>query len=246
MGWIYSPLSPRRIELKSARAQLRGIRAAYPRIRHVGVFARNSLGEILEIVRRTPELDLLQVVEGPGFIAELAARLGRAPDSSSAARTRRIGEGNGRTNGKFNGKFNGKTDGCSPEAPRGPGIVPVLRVDSPLTSAELLHTAPWPLLLLDSRVAGRAGGTGVRFDPRFAAGAGRPFLIAGGLRPGNVCEALALSGAIGADVSSGIEIKGAPGRKDPELLREFIANARSLQLMNGAGASSLALVGGNA
>jgi len=198
MGWIYSPLSPRRVGLENARRQMRGIRAEFPRIRHVAVFARNTLPEIAGIVRRTPELDLLQIVEGAGFVSEIGARLSLYPDS--AARGRR---------------------GARPD------LLPVLRVDEPVESQELDRHAPWPLILFDSRVAGRAGGTGVRFDPRFAAGATRPFLIAGGLRPENVRDALRLSGAVGADVSSGVEYKGRPGRKDPELLRAFVENARA-------------------
>lgn len=52
----------------------------------------------------------------------------------------------------------------------------------------------------------------------------KPWLLAGGLRPDNVAEALRITGAAGADVSSGVET--APGRKSPELIRQFIAAAR--------------------
>jgi phosphoribosylanthranilate isomerase len=52
----------------------------------------------------------------------------------------------------------------------------------------------------------------------------KPWLLAGGLRPDNVAEALRITGAAGADVSSGVET--APGQKSPELIRQFIAAAR--------------------
>jgi phosphoribosylanthranilate isomerase len=70
------------------------------------------------------------------------------------------------------------------------------------------------------------GGTGTVFDwtilkgRRFA----RPWLLAGGLDPWNVEEALATSGAPLADVSSGVE-RG-PGVKDPALISAFLNAVR--------------------
>jgi phosphoribosylanthranilate isomerase len=51
-----------------------------------------------------------------------------------------------------------------------------------------------------------------------------PWLLAGGLTPANVAQAIAASGAPGVDVSSGVE--RARGVKDPGLIRAFIAAAR--------------------
>jgi phosphoribosylanthranilate isomerase len=75
--------------------------------------------------------------------------------------------------------------------------------------------------------ASRPGGLGVAFDWSIVAGLDLevPWLLSGGLRPGNVGEALRISGAPGVDVSSGVET--APGIKSAELIRAFIANARS-------------------
>ncbi|MBE7212623.1 MAG: phosphoribosylanthranilate isomerase [Gluconacetobacter diazotrophicus] len=72
----------------------------------------------------------------------------------------------------------------------------------------------------------RPGGNGARFDWDLAAGwvAPRPWLLAGGLNPDNVAEAIRRSGARTVDVSSGVE--EAPGLKDPALIRRFIAAAR--------------------
>lgn len=73
-----------------------------------------------------------------------------------------------------------------------------------------------------------AGGTGKPFE---WAGMGRqvkellkPFLVAGGLNPGNVADAMRFMHPYGVDVSSGVE--SAPGKKDAELLKEFIKNAK--------------------
>jgi phosphoribosylanthranilate isomerase len=51
-----------------------------------------------------------------------------------------------------------------------------------------------------------------------------PWLLAGGLTPANVAEAIAASGAAAVDVSSGVET--APGVKDPALIAAFVAAAR--------------------
>jgi phosphoribosylanthranilate isomerase len=53
-----------------------------------------------------------------------------------------------------------------------------------------------------------------------------PWLLAGGLTPQNVAEALAISGAPGVDVSSGVET--APGRKAPAFIRAFVDAAKPL------------------
>jgi phosphoribosylanthranilate isomerase len=85
-------------------------------------------------------------------------------------------------------------------------------------------------LLLDAippKGATRPGGLGTTFDWSIVAGFDPdvPWLLSGGLRPGNVAEAMRITGASGVDVSSGVET--APGVKSPELIRAFVANARA-------------------
>jgi phosphoribosylanthranilate isomerase len=85
-------------------------------------------------------------------------------------------------------------------------------------------------LLLDAKPpkgADRPGGNGLTFDWTLLDGFDPdvPYLLSGGLRPGNVAEAIAVTGAPGVDVSSGVET--APGVKSPDLIRAFIANARA-------------------
>ena len=84
-------------------------------------------------------------------------------------------------------------------------------------------------LLFDAKAPKDArlpGGNGVAFDWRLLAGLDlqRPYLLSGGLDAGNVAEAIAITGARGVDVSSGVEI--APGVKDVEKIGAFIAAAR--------------------
>lgn len=54
-----------------------------------------------------------------------------------------------------------------------------------------------------------------------------PFMLAGGLTPDNVAEAVRLTGARAVDVSSGVE--RAPGVKDPELIRRFLSAAKAIK-----------------
>ena len=75
-------------------------------------------------------------------------------------------------------------------------------------------------------VDGPNPGSGEVFDWRLAEGVSNHhrLIVSGGLRPDNVAQAVAHLRPGGVDVSTGVE--SAPGRKDPLLLRQFIANAR--------------------
>ena len=80
--------------------------------------------------------------------------------------------------------------------------------------------------LLDGHGAGEQGGSGRTFDwtavPRDA---GRPLVLAGGLSAENVGRAIAAARPYAVDVSSGIE--AAPGVKDADKMRRFIAAVRA-------------------
>jgi phosphoribosylanthranilate isomerase len=77
------------------------------------------------------------------------------------------------------------------------------------------------------------GGTGQRVDWSRLAGTtfASQMVLAGGLRPGNVAEALRLVRPGGVDVSSGVE--RAPGVKDHALMKEFVRAARSVDVGGG-------------
>jgi phosphoribosylanthranilate isomerase len=70
-------------------------------------------------------------------------------------------------------------------------------------------------------------GSGKVFDWRLAEGApkGRRLVLAGGLDPSNVAEAIRVVHPWGVDVSTGVE--AAPGRKDPLKVRAFVQAARA-------------------
>ena len=79
-------------------------------------------------------------------------------------------------------------------------------------------------LLLDSHAPGGVGGSGAVFDWAMIPAASMPLVLAGGLRPGNVRQAVAQVKPWAVDVSSGVE--DTPGIKNEELMREFIQEAK--------------------
>jgi phosphoribosylanthranilate isomerase len=87
----------------------------------------------------------------------------------------------------------------------------------------------WPphtTFLVDAVEPERRGGTGTMVDWQKAAAVARkwPVVLAGGLTPSNVENAIGIVRPFGVDVSSGVE--DAPGVKNPAKVAEFLANAR--------------------
>jgi phosphoribosylanthranilate isomerase len=82
-------------------------------------------------------------------------------------------------------------------------------------------------LLLDGFAPGLHGGTGRTLDWNLARAARRygKIILAGGLKPENVAEAIRVAEPYAVDVASGVEAR--PGRKDPAKLRAFFAAVES-------------------
>lgn len=75
--------------------------------------------------------------------------------------------------------------------------------------------------LVDSNAPGAAGGSGKRFNwQRLDKRPARPLILAGGLTPDNVADAVREVQPWGVDVSSGVE--SAPGRKEMALMQRFV------------------------
>jgi len=89
------------------------------------------------------------------------------------------------------------------------------------------------LVLVDALVPGQYGGTGRLADWHLLrtyagaakAGPGPPLVLAGGLTPGNVAEAIAIVRPAAVDTASGVEL--GPGRKDPAAVEAFVRAART-------------------
>jgi phosphoribosylanthranilate isomerase len=84
-----------------------------------------------------------------------------------------------------------------------------------------------PALLVDASVKGLYGGSGVTADWNGAAELAKkyPLLLAGGLTPENVAEAVGRVKPWGVDVASGVE--SAPGEKDARKMKAFVKAVRS-------------------
>jgi len=87
-------------------------------------------------------------------------------------------------------------------------------------------------VLIDARVPGEYGGTGARADWQALAGwrdvlGTIPLVLAGGLEPGNVAEAIVRVAPVAVDTASGVE--STPGRKDRQRMRQFVMAVRGGQ-----------------
>jgi len=97
--------------------------------------------------------------------------------------------------------------------------------------AQRALTFPGQRLLVDAKVQGELGGTGQRFDWSLALPLTRErdLIVAGGLTPANVAEAVRAIGPWGVDVASGVEHPGNPRQKDAARVQAFIAAVRAVR-----------------
>jgi phosphoribosylanthranilate isomerase len=106
-------------------------------------------------------------------------------------------------------------------------VIKAFRVQDSSTLAQL-QSYRAAAFLLDSYVPGQLGGTGAKFSWDLALqakSAGVPIILAGGLDPENVADAVSKVTPYAVDVSSGVE--SSPGKKDLAKVRAFIARAKS-------------------
>jgi phosphoribosylanthranilate isomerase len=78
--------------------------------------------------------------------------------------------------------------------------------------------------LLDTAHPHQEGGTGTAFDWPVASGLDRKVVVAGGLGPGTVGDAIRALRPWGVDASSRLE--SAPGVKDADLIERYVAEAK--------------------
>ena len=112
--------------------------------------------------------------------------------------------------------------------------LPVMKAIGIATADDLTqiadYTAVCEQVLIDAKAPKEAdlpGGNGRTFDWSLLQGVqiSVPWLLAGGLRPSNVAEAIRATGAPGVDVSSGVERRA--GEKDPDAIRDFCEAVRT-------------------
>lgn len=103
-------------------------------------------------------------------------------------------------------------------------VIKAFRVGTKINH-EKINRYPADAYLFDTLVAGQQGGTGKTFDWGLVKeGFSRPVILAGGLTPENVSEAIAAARPFGVDVSSGVETGGV---KDTGKITEFIRRVKS-------------------
>mmetsp|Transcript_9404 Transcript_9404/g.13347 ORF Transcript_9404/g.13347 Transcript_9404/m.13347 type:complete len:690 (-) Transcript_9404:65-2134(-) len=93
-------------------------------------------------------------------------------------------------------------------------------------------------ILLDTSIKGskEGGGTGITFDWAIAEhiqNRGLPVIIAGGLKPTNISDAIQIARPWGVDVSSGVEAE--PGKKNHDAVKDFLTNARKAAILASQG-----------
>lgn len=112
-----------------------------------------------------------------------------------------------------------------------PHAFKAVRIGTPL-DIDQAASYPGEWLLVDAKVEGQLGGTGQTLDWDLVAPLAqrRRLILAGGLTPENVTEAVGRVHPWGVDVASGVEVRGDPRQKDHEQMRRFIQAVRSLPL----------------
>jgi phosphoribosylanthranilate isomerase len=107
-------------------------------------------------------------------------------------------------------------------------VIKVFRIKD-MASLDLIAGYRVAGYLLDAYSPQAYGGTGLTFNWDIAKEARKfaPIILAGGLTPDNVRQAVETVGPFAVDVSSGVE--ASPGRKDPVKVREFIRRAKGVE-----------------
>ncbi|GAB4401681.1 MAG: phosphoribosylanthranilate isomerase [Anaerolineales bacterium] len=197
LGFNFYPKSVRFIE-KPACAEITSVlKREHPHIKLVGVFVNLPAEEIKDILR-TCQLDLAQL-HGD-----------ETPEMLSA----------------FNGKAF-KAIRLSAETSVDESVYPFLK--SVFIRESVTESVYKPAMLIDAAVKGVYGGSGVTADWTAAAQLAKkyPLLLAGGLTPENVADAVRQVRPWGVDVASGVE--SAPGEKDAGKMKAFVQAVRENQ-----------------
>ena len=199
IGLVFVPKRRRRLEIGLAAEIVDALRTLVPDPPQVvGLFADQPLDEVIDTIK-TCGLDLGQLCgqEAPAYCSQVANATG-----AGIIKVLHI-------------SATETIEGAADDEGMAGRIAPYRQIGCRVT--------------LDRLVEGLQGGTGQSFDWDIAAQLsrkGHEFLLAGGLTPDNVAEAVAQVQPWGVDVSSGVETEG---MKDPEKIRAFIRNARAVE-----------------
>lgn len=233
LGFVFYEKSPRRVTPKTARSIIDAVPA---KIEKVGVFVNETVDHVRQIVNETG-LTAVQLHgdEDKAFSGLLFRALMKGTERPTIFRS-----------------FPAQIFDTPPEEGTGwdPVAVGLVEPDEAYRGKRVhrIHVAedgdlflethgfrPGVItgVLLDSSTAGKRGGTGLTFDwERVQPWAGvinsiGKLIVAGGLNPGNVQEAIHILHPWGVDVASGVEHE--PGKKDPRKVRAFVQAVRETE-----------------
>jgi phosphoribosylanthranilate isomerase len=235
IGFVFYPKSPRYVSAETAQSIAKELP---PQIQKVGVF----VNETVEQVRDTVKLAGLNVVQLHGaedkqFSTALFKALANGALSSGEARP------------TIFRSFAAQIFDKPAEEPAGwdPVAVGLVEPDEAYKGKRVhkIHVAKNGDLFLETHGFRPGVISGVLLDSSTAGGSGRTFdwervqpwagiinsisklIVAGGLHPGNVEDAIHILHPWGVDVSTGVEHE--PGRKDPKKVRAFIQTVRAME-----------------
>lgn len=201
LGFNFYPKSVRFIE-SSACAEITSVlKREHPQVKLVGVFVNSPIEEIKDILQ-TCALDFAQLHgdETPEMVAAFNGKAFKAIRLSSSESAETF-------------------------------VYPFLKsvLETADASRYPFQKPALPVLLIDASVKGVYGGSGITADWTAAAKLTQkyPLLLAGGLTPENVAEAVRRVKPWGVDVASGVE--SAPGEKDARKMLEFIKAVRVVE-----------------
>jgi phosphoribosylanthranilate isomerase len=222
IGFVFYPKSPRHVIAETAQSIVKRLP---PGIQKVGVFVNQTVAQVRDTVKRAG-LTAVQLhgAEDKQFSLSLFGALANGVSRPTILRS-----------------FPAQIFDKPAEEPVGwdPVAVGLVEPDEAYKGKRVhkIHVAKnGDLFLLDSSTAGKLGGTGKTFDwERVQPWAGiinsiSKLIVAGGLHPGNVEEAIHVLHPWGVDVSTGVERE--PGKKDPRKVRAFIRAVRSMEENN--------------
>jgi phosphoribosylanthranilate isomerase len=233
LGFVFYPKSSRYVTLDAARSIVAGLP---PQVGKVGVFVNETVDRVRDIAKQ---------------VGLTAVQL-HGEESTEFTRTlfQKLANGSGRPTifRSYSAKVfdvpAGQSVGWDPvavglvepdEAYKGKRVhkIHVAENGDLFLETHGFRTGVVSGVLLDSSTAQRRGGTGEAFDwERVQPWAGiinsiSKLIVAGGLHPGNVQEAIHLLHPWGVDVSTGVERE--PGKKDPRKIRAFVQAVRAME-----------------
>jgi phosphoribosylanthranilate isomerase len=207
-------------ELVAVRIKICGIRSVDDARIAVAAGA-DAIGLILSPARRQVQVEVARTITStlPPFVVPVGVFVDE-PANRIAQFARELGLGAVQLHGDE------PAEAAESLVSQGLRVIKAFRVSDRVDHAALARFRAASAILLDTRVEGVMGGTGRTFPWRIAEGLSSEYrvVLAGGLHPGNVADALTALAPYAVDVTSGVE---SGDRKDPVKVAAFVDAVRA-------------------